>query len=166
MNITYKKKLLQGNIINQDNAIQKPTIVINRNNGNGNINKLYTLILYDPDVQFVHWVSINNSGTKLNDTKLNGTKINDELLKYIGPNPPNGIHNYQFLLYSQPSIIKNSKLDLDLDLNLNPKTPLQSIVQKLNLKLVSILSFKSGKLKLNKKLKTNKNNNKTLNKNG
>jgi phosphatidylethanolamine-binding protein (PEBP) family uncharacterized protein len=64
-----------------------------------NTGKLYTLVMWDPDVPpqiqpgFVHWIVTNLQSQ-------NNIEIN-ELLPYKGPAPPSGIHRYFFRLFEQ-----------------------------------------------------------------
>jgi phosphatidylethanolamine-binding protein (PEBP) family uncharacterized protein len=63
--------------------------------------KLYTLIMWDPDVPqqiqpgFVHWIVTNIQSPK--DIASNA------LLPYKGPSPPFGTHRYYFGLFEQTS---------------------------------------------------------------
>jgi phosphatidylethanolamine-binding protein (PEBP) family uncharacterized protein len=65
--------------------------------------KLYTLIMWDPDVPpqaqpgWVHWIAINlKSPTDIH---------NNQLLDYSGPSPPSGTHRYFFGLFEQTAKI-------------------------------------------------------------
>lgn len=70
---------------------------------NTNTNKLYTLIMWDPDVPpqiqpgYAHWIAINLKSQ--NDIRQN------QLLDYKGPAPPSGTHRYFFRLFEQVGII-------------------------------------------------------------
>jgi phosphatidylethanolamine-binding protein (PEBP) family uncharacterized protein len=61
--------------------------------------KLYTLVMWDPDVPpisqpaFVHWIITNLKSQ--NDIQ------NNQVLEYKGPAPPSGIHRYYFGLFEQ-----------------------------------------------------------------
>jgi len=63
--------------------------------------KLYTLVMWDPDVPqeiqpgFVHWLATNLQSQ--NDIQ------NNQILSYKGPSPPSGIHRYFFGLFEQQS---------------------------------------------------------------
>lgn len=63
--------------------------------------KLYTLIMWDPDVPqqiqpgFVHWIVTN-----IQSPKNIGSNV---LLSYKGPSPPSGTHRYYFGLFEQTS---------------------------------------------------------------
>jgi hypothetical protein len=65
-------------------------------------NKLYTLIMHDPNAvtgNYLHWLVINIPGNQINSGK--------NLLPYKGPNPPvnSGIHRYIFILLEQTTEI-------------------------------------------------------------
>lgn len=64
-----------------------------------NTGKLYTLLMWDPDVPleiqpgFIHWIVTNLQSPKNIST--------NEVLAYKGPSPPYGTHRYFFGLYEQ-----------------------------------------------------------------
>lgn len=69
----------------------------------GNEKDMYTLVLTDPDVpgpdnpfdrEFLHWVVVNIPG---------GTEPcqGEEVVSYVRPAPPIGIHRYVFVLFKQ-----------------------------------------------------------------
>jgi large subunit ribosomal protein L38 len=63
-----------------------------------NPNKLYTLIMHDPDAvvgNYLHWVVINIPGNAISNGQ--------QSLNYKGPAPPqgSGIHRYIFLVFEQ-----------------------------------------------------------------
>lgn len=68
-----------------------------------NINKLYTFVMWDPDVPpqaqpgFAHWIATNLKSS--NDIQQN------QLLDYKGPSPPSGTHHYFFGLFEQERTI-------------------------------------------------------------
>ena len=75
---------------------------------NVNPNKLYTLVLYDPDAvvgTYIHW-------TKANITN-NDIKTGNIIIPYKGPAPPpkTGKHHYIFNLYEQNGENKMSRLE-------------------------------------------------------
>lgn len=91
MNVTYKQlKIKQNNVINKTITKNKPTIKFYKPTI-----KFYTIIMYDPDALFIHWVVINNTNGQING---------EPIMEYMGPSPPI-IHHYQFLLYEQPNKI-------------------------------------------------------------
>ena len=75
---------------------------------NVNPNKLYTLVLYDPDAvvgTYIHW-------TKANITN-NDIKTGNIIIPYKGPAPPpkTGKHHYIFNLYEQNGENKTGVLE-------------------------------------------------------
>ena len=82
-------------------------IVKYNDNYNSN-NKLYSLIMYDPDSiygTYIHWAIIN--------IPSNDIKNGDILLPYKGPSPPynTGKHRYIFNLYMQPNKIEKIQIE-------------------------------------------------------
>jgi phosphatidylethanolamine-binding protein (PEBP) family uncharacterized protein len=83
--------------------------------------KLYTLIMWDPDVSnnfkssWVHWISIN--------LKIPNDIHTNTILKYNGPTPPSGIHRYYFGLFEQAYKINpneiNSKIQTRKNFDVN-----------------------------------------------
>ena len=74
---------------------------------NFNLNKLYTLIMYDPDAvngTHVHWL-VTNINENINNGKI--------LLPYQGPAPPakTGKHRYIFELYEQSEMLNVEPLE-------------------------------------------------------
>jgi phosphatidylethanolamine-binding protein (PEBP) family uncharacterized protein len=72
-----------------------------------NPNKLYTLIMHDPDAvvgNYLHWVVINIPDNAI----ANG----QQLLNYKGPAPPpgSGIHRYIFLVFEQANRINSQNI--------------------------------------------------------
>ena len=70
-------------------------------------NKLYTLIMHDPDApagNHLHWILVNIS---LSDE----TNLGETLLEYKGPSPPkgSGTHRYIFLLLEQERKLEDIK---------------------------------------------------------
>lgn len=65
---------------------------------NVNPNKLYTLVLYDPDAisgTYIHWIKTNITSSDI--------KTGNIIIPYKGPSPPpkSGKHHYIFNLYEQ-----------------------------------------------------------------
>lgn len=60
------------------------------------IDKRYTLVMYDPDApnpSFLHWLLVNIPGGMMSDA--------DIVADYYPPTPPSGTHRYIFELYEQ-----------------------------------------------------------------
>ncbi len=79
--------------------------------------KLYTLIMWDPDVPqqiqpgFVHWIVTNIQSPKNIPSNI--------LLEYKGPSPPSGTHRYFFGLFEQlsgqisPAVPPNTRFSIE-----------------------------------------------------
>jgi hypothetical protein len=100
MDINYKSiKLSKNNIfINIEEANLKPLIILNLN-----LNKFYTLLMFDIDAvggNKIHWLVIN--------IRNNDIYTGNILIEYKGPAPPigSGIHHYTFVLFEQTEFIK------------------------------------------------------------
>lgn len=89
-----------GNELTPRQVKDKPTL-----DWPANPQKLYTLLMVDPDVQsranptersINHWTVINISGNNINS--------GNEIVGYLGSAPSNGteLHRYVFLMYEQP----------------------------------------------------------------
>jgi len=111
LEVFYKNiKVNNNQYLKPSDASSKPDI-----NYEGNPNKLYTLIVHDPDApvgNVVHWVVINIKGSDINTGK--------EIIKYKGPAPPSGsgTHHYIFLIFEQTTkiqhnIITNNVIPMD-----------------------------------------------------
>jgi phosphatidylethanolamine-binding protein (PEBP) family uncharacterized protein len=90
------KKVVDNQFLKPSETQIKPELKYNFDS-----NKLYTLIMYDPDSvsgTHIHWLIIN-----INNNIKNG-KI---LLPYQGPAPPpkSGKHRYTFELYEQENML-------------------------------------------------------------
>jgi hypothetical protein len=118
-------------------------------------NKLYTLILHDPDAvtgNRIHWLVINIPGSSIE----NGETVFD----YDGPHPPpkSGIHKYIFLIYEQPKKIENRLINNNTERIIT----IPEILEKLQLKgypiysTYFISSFSGGKNHTHKKYKKRK----------
>lgn len=119
MNIFFGNKKVNKQLINPQETVLQPSISFNTLP-----NKLYTLIMYDPNSiygDFIHWVIINIAGPNITDNK------NNILLPYKGPSPPihTGLHHYIFTIYEQINFIKH--------VNIERKTPLNKLLNNLNL---------------------------------
>lgn len=94
MEVFYGKILINNNQFLKISETQiEPNIKLNVNS-----NKLYTLVLYDPDAvngTYIHWVLVNITN--------NDIKTGNIIIPYKGPAPPQktGKHRYIFNLYEQ-----------------------------------------------------------------
>jgi phosphatidylethanolamine-binding protein (PEBP) family uncharacterized protein len=94
MKIFYNdKKISNGEFLKVKDVQVEPSIQLNVNP-----NKIYTLILHDPDAvggDKIHWFKVNIKNNDINS----GTDI----LPYVGPAPPpnSGMHHYIFELYEK-----------------------------------------------------------------
>jgi hypothetical protein len=114
-----------SNIISKNEMTKLPNIQVMHNLYINKPNALYTLIMYDTDAKYIHWLVINKD-----------EEIGNTIIEYIDPNPPKGYHHYEFLLYEQKGrYIGDIKM-------INRKTPLEHIVK--GLKLIDRKVFQSG----------------------
>jgi hypothetical protein len=150
LKVYYKNKELNNSqYLKPYEANSEPDI-----NYEGNPNKLYTLIMHDPDApvgNVVHWVVVNIKGSDINSGK--------ELIKYKGPAPPagSGTHSYIFLIYEQ---LTETQF-INITNNVIPMNKLLSILGLQNNKPIYTMFFtssysKGGKKIIKKTLKINK----------
>jgi phosphatidylethanolamine-binding protein (PEBP) family uncharacterized protein len=106
MEINYPtKKLYKNNLfISIEESTNKPIIILNKN-----LNKIYTLLMFDPEAiggNKIHWLIIN--------IKNNNILKGDTLIDYIGPKPPKrtGKHHYTFVLFKQTDFIEITNIKL------------------------------------------------------
>jgi phosphatidylethanolamine-binding protein (PEBP) family uncharacterized protein len=103
LDINYNNIKVSGQELPKSITQMKPNVKF------PNTGRLYTLIMWDPDVPqhiqpgFVHWIAINLKSK--NDIK------NNSLLPYKGPAPPSGIHRYYFGLFEQQRPIHLEQLE-------------------------------------------------------
>ena len=114
------KKIKNNDFITPSNSQIKPKVKYNFN-----MNKLYTLIMYDPDAingTFIHWLVVN-----IKDDINNGKII----LSYKGPSPPpkTGQHRYIFELYEQDKTINIESNLVDSERSIS----ISNIKNKLNI---------------------------------
>lgn len=147
LDIYYNNKKIENNeFITPIESKNKPVVKIN-----SNTNKIYTLIMYDPDAingTHVHWLIIN-----INDNNINSGKI---ILSYKGPSPPlkTGKHRYIFELYEQNRIN-------DIEEMTERNVSIETIKNKLSIsKYISKIQFVSENISGGKKYKTIKKNKK------
>jgi phosphatidylethanolamine-binding protein (PEBP) family uncharacterized protein len=95
--VKYDNIPIQGQRLEKDRTVSPPTIEFQ------NTGKLYTLVMWDPDVPpqaqpgFVHWLATN--------LRSQSDIRNNQVLEYKGPNPPSGVHRYFFGLFEQQGMI-------------------------------------------------------------
>jgi phosphatidylethanolamine-binding protein (PEBP) family uncharacterized protein len=126
MEVYYNNKLVNNNEFLKPSETQvQPQIKYPFEN-----NKLYTLLMHDPDSihgNRFHWIVINI---------VNDIKNGDDLLSYTGPSPPpkTGTHHYIFELYEQ---------DGSIDMKLEERNiPMDVIKKKLNIgEPISVMHF-------------------------
>jgi phosphatidylethanolamine-binding protein (PEBP) family uncharacterized protein len=104
MEVFYNGNLLKnGEFLSVSETQLEPDIKLN-----SNPNKLYTLVLYDPDAisgTYIHWIKGNITN--------NDMKTGNIIIPYKGPAPPpkTGKHHYIFNLYEQNEENKMSPLE-------------------------------------------------------
>nr|ACU14433.1 unknown [Glycine max] len=92
------KHVTNGCDIKPSIAISPPKLALT-----GNMDNLYTLVMTDPDApspsepsmrEWIHWILVDIPG---------GTNPfrGKEIVSYVGPRPPIGIHRYIFVLFQQ-----------------------------------------------------------------
>ena len=147
MEVYYNNKLVNNNESLKPSETQvQPQIKYPFEN-----NKLYTLLMHDPDSihgNRFHWIAINI---------VNDIKNADDLLSYTGPAPPpkTGMHHYIFELYEQ---------ERNIDMKLEERNiPMDFVKKMLNIgEPVSVVQFisknQSGgkRKKRTKRKRTNK----------
>lgn len=156
--IKYDNKLVNKQYLTPNETSMKPTISYNFEN-----DKLYTLIMYDPDTpygDYIHWTIIN-----IKNNVDNGIDV----IPYKGPSPPKntGFHRYIFLLFEQDKLINENNINNIKQLERNIE--LINLLNKLNInkEITSqyfISQFQSGSYqKKNKKIKKSKKTRKSKN---
>ncbi|XP_022845252.1 protein MOTHER of FT and TFL1-like [Olea europaea var. sylvestris] len=90
--------------INPSSAVRKPHVHISGSRGSPN----YTLVIVDPDArrpseptfrEGLHWMVINiPEGADASEGK--------ELMPYMGPQPPSGIHRCVFVAFKQKGVLE------------------------------------------------------------
>ena len=103
LTVQYKDKKVAGQFLTPLQTRDIPIITYN-----GNFNKLYTIIMYDPNAvngNYIHFVNINIPNGNITNGQI--------LLSYKGPNPPpkTKIHKYIFLLFEQKERITYQKIN-------------------------------------------------------
>ena len=93
--VQYGQTNANGKTLSKKNTANEPVIQFA-----GEEQKLYTLLMSDPDASaksWLHWLITNIPGES-NDITQGQT-----VMSYSGPTPPSGIHRYIFTLYQQPA---------------------------------------------------------------
>jgi hypothetical protein len=94
--IKYGSNKINGQIIRKEEAVDKPTVIINEKSS-------FVLLMTDPDApggDFLHWLVCN-----INEGRI---ETGETIIDYYGPNPPsshNHLHHYIFELYKQSGLI-------------------------------------------------------------
>lgn len=96
LTVDYSGVLVRGQNFTKSTTIGQPSVKFT-----GETEKLYTLVMWDPDVPesaqpgYAHWIAIN--------LQSQNNIASNELLNYQGPAPPpgTGIHRYFFGLFEQ-----------------------------------------------------------------
>ncbi len=147
MEVFYNQNLIKnGEILSVSETQVEPNIKLNVNP-----NKLYTLLLYDPDGisgTYIHWIRVNITN--------NDMKTGNIIIPYKGPAPPpnTGKHRYIFNLYEQNELNKMSQLEeriIELDI-LENKLKLHDPIYKI--KFIS-QNENGGRRTRNKRLRKN-----------
>jgi phosphatidylethanolamine-binding protein (PEBP) family uncharacterized protein len=137
MNINYPfTNLYKNNLsISVEESQSKPNIILNLEP-----NKIYTLIMFDPDAvggNKIHWLVCNIISNNISSGRT--------LIEYKGPAPPknSGIHHYVFCLLEQKQKLLLDNLNLQFDSRF---IELEKLFKKINLhnsdvKIVSIKYF-------------------------
>lgn len=146
LTVQYKDKIVAGQYIPSNQTRDIPNIKYN-----GDLDKLYTIIMYDPDAKnkdYIHFMDINIPKGNITNGQI--------ILSYKQPTPPpkSGIHRYIFLLFEQNGIIAYQKIN-DRDISLDK---IKSIFNLENLK--SSVFFTSKNMVGGKKTRSKKKNNK------
>jgi phosphatidylethanolamine-binding protein (PEBP) family uncharacterized protein len=146
LTVQYKDKIVAGQYIPSNQTSDIPNIKYN-----GDLDKLYTIIMYDPDAKnkdYIHFIDINIPKGNITNGQI--------ILSYKQPTPPpkSGIHRYIFLLFEQNGIIAYQKIN-DRDISLDK---IKSIFNLENLK--SSVFFTSKNMVGGKKTRSKKKNNK------
>ena len=127
LEVFYDNQQVSGQELSKSLTQMKPTVKF------PTTDKLYTLIMWDPDVPpqiqpgFVHWIATNLQSH--NDIE------NNQVLNYKGPSPPSGIHRYYFGLFEQQGHIRPQQPE-------RTKFQINDFIKDNNLKKVSEVFMK------------------------
>ncbi|XP_024395460.1 protein MOTHER of FT and TFL1 isoform X1 [Physcomitrium patens] len=118
--ILWMVQVTNGCQLKPSATAQAPEIQLSDKSGDNNY---YTLVMTDPDApspsepslrEWLHWIVTdipgNSGGSETNtgfswlsEQATSTSSSGRELVPYIGPRPPIGIHRYIFVLFKQPS---------------------------------------------------------------
>ncbi len=93
--VQYGQTNVNGKTLSKKNTANEPAIHFA-----GEEQKLYTLVMSDPDASaksWLHWLITNIPGESKDITQ------GQTVMPYSGPNPPSDTHRYIFTLYQQPA---------------------------------------------------------------
>jgi len=123
-----------------------PKVIIQSVSSATDNKKFYTLIMYDPDANYLHWLVINIPGSQISQGRV--------IVPYKGPSPPppaTFLHHYEFILYEQQNEIK------ELEKVNERKINFETLLSQLNLekskereRFTFISHFVGGKKRTNK----------------
>ena len=129
--VRYGSKQVVGQELSKQETHVQPSVNFTAQPG-----KLYTLIMWDPDVPqqiqpgFVHWIVTNiQSPTNI---------PSNILLEYKGPSPPSGTHRYFFGLFEQlsgqimPNAPPNTKFSIDRFIKYNNLREVAKVFMKVS----------------------------------
>lgn len=125
--VKYNNIPIQGQRLEKNQTVSSPNIEFQ------NTGKLYSLVMWDPDVPpqiqpgFAHWIATNLQSQ--NDIQ------NNQVLEYKGPAPPSGIHRYYFGLFEQQGYINPQQPE-------RQKFSIDSFIKENDLKKVSEVFMK------------------------
>ncbi|KAL6546685.1 hypothetical protein OROMI_022406 [Orobanche minor] len=97
------KEISNGSEVKPSSAAQPPRLLIR-----GSPNDYYTLVMVDPDApspseptlrEWLHWLVIDIPGGS-------NASQGKELMPYMGPQPPTGIHRYVFAAFRQHGLME------------------------------------------------------------
>lgn len=131
--VKYDNVPIQGQNLEKDRTVSAPGVEFTKTG------KLYTLVMWDPDVPpqsqpgVAHWIATNLQSPY--------DIPNNQLLEYKGPNPPSGIHRYYFGLFEQNRHISVKQPE-------RPKFSINHFVEENNLKMISNVFMKVASLQM------------------
>ncbi|GMH17074.1 hypothetical protein Nepgr_018915 [Nepenthes gracilis] len=106
------KHVTSGCTIKPSMAASPPNVLIA-----GHSDTLYTLVMTDPDApspsepsmrEWVHWIVTDIPGGN-SVSRASEIGAGRELLAYVGPRPPVGIHRFIFVLFEQKQALRSAE---------------------------------------------------------